>query len=107
MDKAQKLFDRQADFIDIHRSIRVPGVKGVYYEDKRSGCSLADCIISLKLKGTYKQLLHSLDQAKGTWTYCSISFIDMYDMEAREVINNLAAYLEHHHGTWVYKYFAA
>jgi hypothetical protein len=32
MDKAQKLFDRQADFIKIHRSIRVPDVKGAYYE---------------------------------------------------------------------------
>jgi hypothetical protein len=31
----------------------------------------------------------------------------MYDMEGREVIHNLAAYLAHHHGTWVYKYFAA
>jgi hypothetical protein len=31
----------------------------------------------------------------------------MHDMEAREVIHNLAAYLAHHHGTWVYKYFAA
>jgi hypothetical protein len=29
----------------------------------------------------------------------------MYDMEAREVIQNLAAYLAHHHGIWVYKYF--
>jgi hypothetical protein len=28
-------------------------------------------------------------------------------MEAREVIHNLAAYLAHHHGIWVYKYFAA
>jgi hypothetical protein len=31
----------------------------------------------------------------------------MYDMEAREAIHNLAAYLAHHNGTWVYKYFAA
>jgi hypothetical protein len=31
----------------------------------------------------------------------------MHDMEAREVIHNLAAYLAHHHGTWVYTYFAA
>jgi hypothetical protein len=31
----------------------------------------------------------------------------MYDMESREVIHNVAAYLAHHHGTWVYKYFAA
>jgi hypothetical protein len=107
MDKAQKLFDRQATFIKIHRSVRVPGVKGVYYEDKRAGCSLADCIMSLKSKGTSKQLFHSLDQVKGTGTCYSISFIDMYDMEAREVIHNLAAYLAHHHGTWVYKYFAA
>jgi hypothetical protein len=109
MDKAQKLFDRQADFIKIHRSVRVPGVKGAYYEDKKAGCSLAYCIMSLKSKGTYKQLFHSLDQAKGTWTWtCYIlSFIDMYDMEAREVIHNVASYLEHHHGTWVYKYFAA
>jgi hypothetical protein len=35
MDKAQKLFDRQADFIKIHISVQVPGVKGAYYEDKR------------------------------------------------------------------------
>jgi hypothetical protein len=107
MDKAQKLFDRQADFINIHRSVRVPGVKGVYYLDKRAGCSLADCIMLLKSKGTSKQLFHSLDQAKCTGTYYSLIFIDMYDMEAREVIHNLAAYLAHNHGTWVYKYFAA
>jgi hypothetical protein len=69
MDKAQKLFDRQADFIKIHRSVRVPGVKGVYYEDKRVGCSLADCIMSLKSKATSKQLFHSLDQAKGKGTF--------------------------------------
>jgi hypothetical protein len=31
----------------------------------------------------------------------------MYEMEAREVIHNLAAYLADHHGVWVYKYFAA
>jgi hypothetical protein len=31
----------------------------------------------------------------------------MYDMEAGEFIHNLAAYLSHHHDTWVYKYFAA
>jgi hypothetical protein len=31
----------------------------------------------------------------------------MYDTEAREVIHNLEAYLAHHHGTWVYKYFEA
>jgi hypothetical protein len=61
---------------------------GAYYEDKREGCSLADCIISLKSKGTYNQLFHSLDQAKGTGTCYSLSFIDMYDMEAREVIHN-------------------
>jgi hypothetical protein len=78
----------------------------VYYEDKRAGFSLADCIMSLKWKGTSNQLFHSLDQAKGTGTCYSISFIDMYDMEAREVFQNLAAYLAHHHGTWVYKYFA-
>jgi hypothetical protein len=106
-DKAQKLFDWQADFINIQRSVRVPGVKGAYYEDKRAGCSLADCIMSLKLKGTYKQLFHSLDKAKGTGTCYSLSFINRYDMEAREVIHNLTAYLAHHHGTWVYKYFAA
>jgi hypothetical protein len=80
MDKAQKLFHRQADFIKIHRSVRVPGVKGAYYEDKRVGCSLADCIMSLKSKGTSKQLFHSLDQAKGVGTCYSLSFIDMYDM---------------------------
>jgi hypothetical protein len=91
MDKAQKLFDRQADFIKIHRSVRVPGVKGAYYEDKRAGCSLADCIMLLKLNGTYNQLFHSLDQAKGTGTCYSLSFIDIYDMEAREIIHNLAA----------------
>jgi hypothetical protein len=107
MNKAQKLFDRQADFIKIHRSVRVPGVKWVYYEDKRAGCSLADCIMSLKSKGTCKQLFHSLDQSKGTGTCYSISFIDMYDMEAREFIHNLAAYVAHHHDTWVYKYFSA
>jgi hypothetical protein len=65
MDKSQKLFDRQADFIKIHRSIRGPGVKGAYYEDKRAGCSLADCMMSIKSKGTSKQLFHSLDQSKG------------------------------------------
>jgi hypothetical protein len=107
MDKAQKLFDPQADFIKIHRSLRFPGVKGAYYEDKRAGCSLVDCIMSLKSKGTFKQLFHSLHQAKGTGTCYSLSFIDMYDMEEREVIHNLAAYLAHHHGTWVYTYFAA
>jgi hypothetical protein len=37
----------------------------------------------------------------------SLSFIDMCDMEAREVIHNLPSYLAHHHGTGVYKYFAA
>jgi hypothetical protein len=63
--------------------------------------------MSLKSKGTYKQLFHSQDQAKGTGKCYSLGFIDMYDMEAREVIHNLAAYLAHHHGTWVYKYFAA
>jgi hypothetical protein len=107
MDKAQKLFYQQADFIKIHRSVRVPGVKGAYYEDKREGCSFADCIISLKSKGTSKQLFHSLYQAKGTGTCYSLRFIEMYDMEAREVIHNLAAYFAHHHDTWVYKYFAA
>jgi hypothetical protein len=101
MDKTQKLFDRQADFIKIHRYILVPGVKGAYYEDKRAGCSLADCIMSLKSKGTSNQLFHSLDQAKGTGTFYSLRFIDMYDIEAREVIHNLTAYLAHHHGTWV------
>jgi hypothetical protein len=88
-DNAQKLFDQQADFINIYRSVRVPGVKGAYYEDKRAGCSLADCIVSHKSKGTSKQLFHSLDQAKGTGTCYILSFIDMYDMEAREVIHNL------------------
>jgi hypothetical protein len=107
MDKAQKLFDRQADFIKIHRSVRVPGVKGACYEDKREGCSLADCIMSLESKGPSKQLFHRLDQSKGSGTFYRLSFIDMYDMEAREVIHNLAAYLAHHHGVWVYKYFAA
>jgi hypothetical protein len=105
-DKAQKLFDRHTDFIKIHTSVRVPGVKEAYYEDKRAG-SLADFSMSLKSKGTSKQLFHSLDQAKGTGTCYSLSFIDMYDMKAREVIHNLAEYLGHHHGTWVYKYFAA
>jgi hypothetical protein len=47
-----------------------------------------------------------MDQVKGTGTYYSISFIDMYDMEAREVIHDLAAYLMHHHDSCVYKYFA-
>jgi hypothetical protein len=82
-NKAQKLFDIQADSIKIHISFRVPGVKGVYYEDKQAGCSLADCIMSLKSKVTSKQLYHSLDQAKGTCTCYSIIFIDIYDMEAR------------------------
>jgi hypothetical protein len=59
---------------------------------------LADCIISLKSKGASKQLFHSLDQAKGAGTCYSLSFIDMYEMEAREVIHNLAAYLAHHNG---------
>jgi hypothetical protein len=63
--------------------------------------------MSLKSKSTSKQLFHSLDQAKGDGKYYSLGFIDMYDMEAREVIQNLAAYLAHHHGIWVYKYFAA
>jgi hypothetical protein len=93
--------------IKIHRSVQVPGVKWEYYEDKIAGFSLADCIMSLKLKGTSKQLFHSLNQAKGTGRCYSLSFIDMYDMEAREVIKNLEAYLAHHHGSWVYKYFAA
>jgi hypothetical protein len=43
-DKAQKLFDRQADFIKIDRSVQVTGVKGAYYQDERARCSLADCI---------------------------------------------------------------
>jgi hypothetical protein len=47
-----------------------------------------------------------LDQDKGTGKCYIIIFIDMYDMEAREVIHNLAAYLAHHHGIWVYKYIA-
>jgi hypothetical protein len=106
-DKAQNIFDRQADFIEIHRSVQVPGVKGAYYEDKRAGCWLADCIMLLKSKGTSRQLFDSLYQAKGTGTCYSLSFIDMYDMEAREAIHNLAAYLAHHHHSWVYKYFAA
>jgi hypothetical protein len=86
MDKVQKLFDRQADFY-----VQVPGVKGAYYEDKRAGCSLADCIMSLKSKGTSNQLFR-LNQAKGIGigTWYSLSFIYMYDMEAREVIHNLA-----------------
>jgi hypothetical protein len=37
----------------------------------------------------------------------SLSFIDMNDMEEREVIHNLSSYLAHHHEVWVYKYFAA
>jgi hypothetical protein len=102
-DKSQKLLDRQADFIKIQR---VTGVKGAYYEDKRAGCSVADCIMSLKSKGTSKQLFHILDQVKGTGTCYSLSFIDMYDMETREVIHNLAAYLAFQHGSWDKKYFA-
>jgi hypothetical protein len=102
MDKAQKLFDRKADFIKIHRSVRIPGVKGAYYEDKRAWCSFADCIMSLKSKGPSKQLFHSLEQAKWTGTCYILSFIDMYDMEAREAIHNLAAFLAHRHGIWVY-----
>jgi hypothetical protein len=54
MDKEQKLFNLQADFIKIHRSPQVPGVKGAHYEDKRAGCSFADCSMSLKSKGTSK-----------------------------------------------------
>jgi hypothetical protein len=61
----------------------------------------------IESKGTHKQLFHSLDQVKGTGTCYSLSFIDMYDMEARGIIHNLAAYLAHHHDRWVYKYFAA
>jgi hypothetical protein len=53
-DKTLKLFDREADFIKIHRYVRVPGVKGAYYEDKR-----ADFIMLLNLKGIFKQLFHS------------------------------------------------
>jgi hypothetical protein len=47
-DKAQTLLDRQADFIKIHRSARVPGVKWAYYEDKRAGYYVTDCIMLLK-----------------------------------------------------------
>jgi hypothetical protein len=90
-DKAQKIFDRQADFIKIHRSVQVPGVKWAYYEYKRAGCSFADCIMSLKSKGTSEQLFHSMGQAKGTGKCYSLSFIDMYDMETREVIHNMAS----------------
>jgi hypothetical protein len=97
---------RQSNFIKIHKSVRVPGVKGAY-EDKRAGCSLSDCIMSLKSKGTSNQLFHSLDQSKGTGTCYSLSLIDMYDIEARELIHNLAAHFAHHHGIWVYTYFAA
>jgi hypothetical protein len=74
-DKSQKLFDGQADSIKIHISVQVPGVKGEYYEDKKAGCALLDFIMSLKSKGTSKQLFHSLDQAKGTSTCYSIVFI--------------------------------
>jgi hypothetical protein len=102
MDKAQKLSYRQADFIKIRRSVRVPGVKGAYYEDKRAGCSLEYCIMSLKSRGTSKQIFHSLDQAKGAGTCYILSLIDMYDMEAREFIHNLEACLAHHRGVWVY-----
>jgi hypothetical protein len=83
MYKAQELFDRQDDFIKIHISVRVPGVKWAYCEDKGAGCSLTYFIMSLKSKGTSKQLFHSLYQAKGKETYYSLSFIHMYDMEAR------------------------
>jgi hypothetical protein len=107
IDKAQKLFYQQAEFIKIHRSVRVPGVKGAYYEDNREGCSLADCSMSLKSKVTSNQLFRILDQAKGTGACYILSVIDMYDIEEREVIHNLAAHLAHHHGTWVYKYYAA
>jgi hypothetical protein len=78
MDKSQNPFDRHADLIKIHRSVRVPGVNRAYYEDKMAGCSQADCITSLKSKVTYKHLFHSLDQAKGTGTYNILSFIDIY-----------------------------
>jgi hypothetical protein len=103
MDKAQNLFDQKADFIKIHRSVQVPGVKEAHYEDKKAGCSLEDCIMLIKSGGTSKQLFNSLDQAKGTWTCYNLSLIDIYDMEEREVVYNLEAYLAHHHGTWVYK----
>jgi hypothetical protein len=63
-DNAQKLFDRQAGFTKIYRSVRVPGVKGEYYEDSISVCLLADFIMPLKSKVTSKQLLRSLNQAK-------------------------------------------
>jgi hypothetical protein len=63
--------------------------------------------MSLKSKGTPKQLFHSLDQVKGMGTCYSLSFINMYAMEVREVIHNWAEYLAHHHGSWVYTYFAA
>jgi hypothetical protein len=57
IDKAQKLFDRQADFIKIHRSVRVPGVKGTYYEDKGAGCSLEDCTIHVsQIEGYIKTI---------------------------------------------------
>jgi hypothetical protein len=105
-DKAHKLMDLQADFIKVHRSVRVPGVKGGYYEDSIAGYSVVDCIILLKSKGTLKQLFHSLDQVKGTDTCYSLNFIDICDIEAMEVTHNLAAYVVHHHGSWVYKYFS-
>jgi hypothetical protein len=63
--------------------------------------------MSLKSTGTSKKIFHSLDQVKGTGTCYSFSFIDMYDMEARDVIHNLSAYLAHHHDSWVYTYVAA
>jgi hypothetical protein len=46
--ESQKIFYQQADFIKIHRSFRVPDLKAAYYEDKIAGCSLADCIMSIK-----------------------------------------------------------
>jgi hypothetical protein len=60
-----------------------------------------------QIEGNIQATIYSLDQAKGTGTCYSLSFIDITDMIAMEVIHNLAAYLELHHVSWVYKYFAA
>jgi hypothetical protein len=84
-DKAQKLLDRQAGFIKIHRSVRAPGIKGAYYEDKQSGCSVTDCVMAFKSRVTSNQLFISLDQVKGSGTFYSLSFIDMYDMEVSTI----------------------
>jgi hypothetical protein len=106
-DKAQKILDLEVDLIKINRSVQVPGLKRAYYVDKQAGYLVAGCIMALISKVKSKQMFHSLDQPKGSGTCYSLSVIDMYDMEAREAIHNLAAYLGHHSDIWVCTYFTA